>query len=203
VSILRRLSPGELVRSVRNAIFDLRYGGLSGGYRPNPSPGAHGTGATDYSLMPQLFAGKVLPSDVLVDVGCGTGRVLNYWLSQGFRNPIIGLEMLEEVARATRSRLKSYDNVTIVTGDAIDNLPPEGTLYFLFNPFEESILLKFQERLLEVATQPVRIIYFAPVYLNVFRDNQRWTVEEHPVKLPSVGFFEERHKTYAVISSTT
>jgi len=201
VSIFWRLAPKQIVRTFRNLMFDLRYGGFSGGYKSNPSPGAHGTGATDYSLMPQLFDGKVLPSDVLVDVGCGTGRVLNYWLSQGFRNPIIGLEMLEEVASVTRSRLKAYKNVTVVTGDAIDHLPPEGTLYFLFNPFDESVISKFQERLLKVAEQPVRIIYFAPVHLNVFLDNPLWTVEQHSIKLPSAGFFEDRHKTYAVISS--
>lgn len=142
-----------------------------------------------------------MPSDVLVDVGCGTGRVLNYWLSQKYRNRIFGLEMLEKVADATRSRLKAYDNVTIVTGNAIDHLPPEGTLYFLFNPFDEDILSSFQEQLLKIATQPVRIIYYAPVHLNIFVDNPRWTVEQHSIDLPSAGFFEERHRTYAVISS--
>jgi Methyltransferase domain len=201
VSIFWRLAPRQIIRTFRNAIFDLKYGGFSGGYRPNHSPGAHGTGATDYSLMPQFFTGRVSSSDVLVDVGCGTGRVINYWLSQGIHNPIIGLEMLEEVANVTRSRLKGYANVSIVTGDAIDHLPAEGTLYFLFNPFDETVLSRFQERLLKVASQPVRIIYFAPTHLNVFLENPLWKVEQYPVQLPKAGFFEERHKTYAVITS--
>ena len=52
VRFLHKLSPRELKRTCRNAAIDLQYGGFSGGYIRNPAPGAHGTGATDYDIMP-------------------------------------------------------------------------------------------------------------------------------------------------------
>jgi Methyltransferase domain len=192
----------RLRRTARNAAFDLRFGGLSGGYCRNPHPDATGTGATDYALMSQIFGGRIRPDDVLVDVGCGKGRVINWWLAQGVRNPIYGLEMLDEVAEHARRRLKKYRNVTIVTGDAVANLPRGGTLFYLFNPFDTaSSAERFRDRFLDVvdlSRGPI-ILYFAPVQVDVFRLDSRWATEMVDLTLPEVGFFEERHRRLAVI----
>jgi SAM-dependent methyltransferase len=199
--LLRRFR--NLRRTARNAVFDLRYGGFVGGYRPNPSPGANGTGATDYALMPQIFDGRIRPDDVLVDVGCGYGRVINWWLDQGYRNQIIGLEMMPDVAEHARRRLRRHANVTIVTGDATAALPANGTLFFLFNPFEfENLFESFLDRVLGVSqhSRRVQVIYFAPVLAHVAQNDPRWVVEERVVELPAAGNFEERHRRLAIIT---
>ena len=85
-------------------------------------------------------------SDVLVDVGCGKGRVIISGLGRGFTNRIVGLELDEDVAAATRKRLTSYPNVTVLTGDAVENLPEDGTLFYLFNSFEQPIVTRFKAR---------------------------------------------------------
>jgi len=193
----------KLRRTAGNAMIDLRFGGFVGGYQPNPIPGANGTGATDYALMPQIFDGRIKPDDVLVDVGCGYGRVINWWLYRGHQNKIFGLEILPEVAQHLRRRLRKYSQVTILTGDAIANLPPEGTLFFLFNPFGlAEILERFLDRAWEIyRVQPgLRILYFAPVLLDVARSDPRWQTELIPLALPAVGFFEERHRHLAIIT---
>jgi SAM-dependent methyltransferase len=200
VRFLHKLSPRELKRTCRNAAIDLQYGGFSGGYIRNPAPGAHGTGATDYDIMPQLFAGRIRPGDVLVDVGCGKGRVINWWLSQGHQNRIYGLELLPEIAEFTRKRLRKFRNVSIVTGDAIENLPSDGDVFFLFNPFDDRIMPGFIERLWGVAERrDITIVYFAPVYLHLFHSDTRWSVEELDVQLPKAGLFDPRHRRFAVI----
>jgi hypothetical protein len=181
--------------------MDLRFGGFSGGYLRNPAAGAHGTGATDYEIMPQLFQGRIRPDDVLVDVGCGKGRVINWWLSQGLANRIYGLELLTGVAESTRRRLRGYANVTIVTGDAVENLPPDGTLFFLFNPFDDNIMARFVQRLWTLAERKdITVIYFAPVHLEAFRADARWSVEERSIRLPKAGHFEQRHTRFALIT---
>ena len=203
MKLLDRLSPRALSRTCRNAWLDLRFGGFSGGYLRNPAPGANGTGATDYEIMPQLFRGRIGPQDVLVDVGCGKGRVINWWLSQGFANRIYGLEMLTDVAESTRRRLRGHANVTIVTGDAVENLPQDGTLFFLFNPFDDSIMARFVPRLWTLAKHnDITVIYFAPVHLDAFRRDDRWSVEELEIRLPKAGHFEQRHTRFAVITPT-
>jgi len=201
MTFLRKLWPAEILRSCKNALTDFRYGGFSGGYIRNPAPGAHGTGATDYAIMSQLFDGRIHPDDVLVDVGCGRGRVINWWLSQGLANRIYGLEQLRDVGEATRRRLRPYKNVTIIIGDAIDHLPDDGTLFYLFNPFDERIVRRFADRLWRLAEgKRVTVIYFAPVHLDVFKVALCWRIKELEVRVPSAGQFEERHKRFAVIT---
>lgn len=200
---LRKLAPKELMRSVRYALFDMRFGGYSGGHRQNPDPDGYTTNPTEYALMPQIFNGRIRPFDVLVDVGCGAGRVINYWLSLGIKNRIIGLELFEEVAESTRRRLGKYGNVTIVPGDAVANLPADGTLFYMFNPFVEAQVVRFEERLAQLSPlQPqMQLIYYAPVSLSVFRAAGRWNIEEFELAMPQTGKFKERHRHLAVMTA--
>jgi hypothetical protein len=191
-----------VVRLARNVLFDLKYGGFAGGTVEARHKGARATGNTPYELMPHLFKGRIRPDDVLVDVGCGKGRVINWWLENDRSQRIVGLELLEEVAAATKTRLRRYANVTIVPGDAIKNLPEDGTLFFLFNPFDADTLMRFKERLRELcqSNPKRRLLYFAPVHLEVFSEDPDWDVAIHPVEAPPAGKFEERHKRLAEIT---
>jgi hypothetical protein len=50
--------------------------------------GRHTMVHTDYHVLRDIFARvPVTPDDVLVDVGCGEGRVINFWLSRRLTNP--------------------------------------------------------------------------------------------------------------------
>ena len=200
-NFLSKLTPKEILRTCRNALMDLRYGGFSGGYVRNPNPGAHGTGATDYAILSQLFESRIRPDDVLVDVGCGKGRVINWWLNQGLQNRIYGLEQLPAVGQSTFQRLRRFKNVTIIVGDAVDNLPDDGTVFYLFNPFDEQTVERFANRLRNRAERKcITVIYFAPVHINIFRSASCWRVEEVGVRLPSSGRFEARHTTFCIIT---
>src|SRR5688572_19680524 len=57
------------------------------------SDGRHTMVHTDYHVLRDIFARVPFkPDDVLVDIGCGEGRVINFWLSRRVKNPIIGIE---------------------------------------------------------------------------------------------------------------
>lgn len=174
-----------LVDSVRNffleTALDLRYSGrvLYGNQKTRfKRLGANDVYHTDYSAMPLIFANVAIKShDVLVDVGCGKGRVINYWLSQGYQNKIIGLELDPAVAAQTAWQFARWEKVKIVAGDALANLPSEGTVFYFYNPFEWDKVVEFEERLAAMAgDKAITVIYYNPKSLSVFA-NRSWDVQ--------------------------
>jgi SAM-dependent methyltransferase len=175
--------------TVRNYVIDRRYGGWSGG-RVNDAPvdGGLGFTAADYYMLRRLFSPEagieVRPDDVLVDVGCGKGRVLNFWLDQGWTNRIVGVELNPELAEWTRRRLAPWPNVEIVCADATKHVPTDGTIFFLFNPFGERLLRQFKDSLVETfgPAAPITIVYYFALKAHVFAEDPLWRVRPCPVR---------------------
>jgi hypothetical protein len=178
----RFLSSRYGLAKLENLYWDVRFGGLSGRtMRPRfLEVGAYGTRNTSYAPLTVLFGQvQVLDDDVLVDVGCGKGRVLNFWLREGLRNRMFGLEIDPEVAAWVAHRLRRFPNVTIVTGDAVANLPPDASLLYMYNPFDEATMRRFKGRLeaLDGRGRRLVLVYYAPRHVDVFRAGGRWEVE--------------------------
>ena len=176
-ALLRLLEPRHTIaraaRLGRNLILDLKFGRFLGGRQASPYAhlGAHETANSDYRWMDVVFEGQLRPDDVLVDVGCGWGRVINWWLNAGAGLRIVGLELDPEVASAARSRLGKHPRVTILTGDAVANLPADGTLFYMYNPFDAAVMTRFRDRMLSLfrGRRDVRIVYVNHEHLDVFR----------------------------------
>ena len=170
-----------------NVAYDLRFGEILHGDIPTrfSELGAEKSSNISYYALSLIFKGEsIAPEDVLVDVGCGKGRMINWWLSRRLRNQIVGLEIDPEIAAHTRHRLRKYRNVTIVTGDGIENLPGDGTLFFLFNPFQESVVNRFKERILQLPRRDkIRIYYYNCAHADVFENDPRFYVE-YPNLIP-------------------
>jgi hypothetical protein len=164
-----------------NVAYDLRFGEILHGDIPTrfSELGAERSSNISYYALWLIFKGEsIAPEDVLVDVGCGKGRMINWWLSRRLRNQIVGLEIDPEIAAHTRHRLRKYRNVTIVTGDGIENLPADGSLFFLFNPFQESVMSRFQERIFQLPRRDkIRIFYYNCAHADVFENDPRFSVE--------------------------
>ena len=173
------------VNHVQNYLTDRRYGGFAGGVKGSEQwrSGMLGFTSVDYAQLPKIFNGanglEIQKDDVLVDVGCGKGRVINWWLGRGLGNRIHGLELDEEIAGLAAERLAQWPNVSVTSGDAVDHLPPEATILFMFNPFWGHVMERFKERIVEVygETSPIRIVYFMPMFEAVFREDPRFVVE--------------------------
>lgn len=169
---------------METAFLDLRFGGLLRGVKLTPysESGAYATANTSYETVRKLFRGRVRPSDVLVDVGCGKGRVINAWLREGYTNRMIGVDLDADVAAETRARLERFRNVTIVTGDVLANFPEDGTLFYLFNPFNARVLEKFRDRLkmclLNRAAREAAVVYNNCRHLQVFATDSAWQIEQ-------------------------
>jgi SAM-dependent methyltransferase len=173
----------KLARLLRNCLLDLRFGGrfLGGTVKtPFADLGATDTASTDYGAMPLVFAGRLQDSDVVVDVGCGKGRVINWLLSRAHRGRIIGIELDPRIAAGTRSRLHKYRNVTILQGDVLDAFPEDGDVYYLYNPFGREVLRGFKERVERAAAsrrKAVTVLYYNDVHVDVFEKDARWLVQ--------------------------
>lgn len=188
------------VEAVRNRIIDRRYGGNCGGRVLGRlhTEGMFGTTSADYVYLRRLFDPRngvtVHPRDVLVDVGCGKGRVINAWLDMGFENRMFGIELDPDVAAMARHRLAGRRNVEIRTGNALECLPDEATLLFLFNPFSGRVLTEFRDRLEAQFPpgRPLTIVYYMALFVEVFMDRPGWVVERSPARTFHPAFIVRR-----------
>jgi predicted RNA methylase len=169
---------------LRTLWLDLRFGGYAGGSRPTRF---HDRQSTDvhnmsYRAIDDAMSGvDVSERDVLVDVGCGRGRVINYWLARALPGRIVGIELDPNVAARTRHRLRRHSQVEILSGDAVSLTPAEATVCFLFNPFGGAVLRRWHDALLARSTaERLTVIYVHPIHVEVFRASQRWSVRARP-----------------------
>jgi hypothetical protein len=151
-------------------------------------------------VLPHIFADRIHDDDVLVDVGCGKGRVINWWLSLGLRNRIVGIELDPEVASATEKRLRKFDNVEIVNADATMAVPDEATLLYMYSPFDQGSMHRFKADLeRRFRRRGITALYWNPEYVEVFRDDPQWATHMiglHDVPDPRIG---GTHARYAVL----
>jgi SAM-dependent methyltransferase len=153
---------------------DLRHGEWLG--RP-PVVGA-GTTNSDHRVLAQVFDGRVRDRDVLVDLGCGRGRVLSTWLRAYPGRRIIGVEIDPKLASRTGRRFAGRADCLVVQGDAVTALPPEGTLFYMFNPFDRPTVERLRDALEARAPSdpPLRILYSNPRHADLFERRPGWTV---------------------------
>lgn len=165
-------------RVVYNAAVDLRVGRPLTGATHSAGYSTKGTKNSDYLALDRILAGRVEYDDALVDVGCGKGRLIRYW-RQRYDNPVVGIEPDPQIAARTRRRLRRHHDVTIITGNAVDCLPPEGTLYYLHDPFPADVVQQFADRLAAIAKSgaPILVLYSNCQHLAPFLDNPDWSVE--------------------------
>ena len=170
----------RLRRLARNIAFDLRYGAFLGGEIGTryADAGARNVANSDYAALPHLFDQLIDDDDVLVDVGCGKGRVLNWWLRFYPRNRLIGIELDGRVARRTQHRLRRYPQVAVHSGNILDVFPVEGTLFYLFNPFDGGVMRQFLEvffrRRPQGLLKPRKILYYNCVCIDLFASDGRF-----------------------------
>lgn len=128
-------------------------------------PGSSVIQATDPRVLDVIFKRvPIEPDDVLVDLGCGDGDVIAFWLALGIKNAIVGIELDQPTAASTAARFAGNDQVTIIEGDATLG-EPGGTLFYMFNPFRGEQMMRLEGNL---RAQPARVIYNAWHDLEIF-----------------------------------
>lgn len=162
-------------RIIRNLMLDLKYGQILGSSFITSRKSTN----SDYLVLSKIFESQVGENDVLVDLGCGYGRVINWWLSNYPKHKMIGIEWEQTIADRTKVRLSKYKNVTIVRGDVIKNIPQEGTLFYFYNPFEKNVVEELKNRILEKkrGSKTMKLLYYNCKHISVFENDPNWQVE--------------------------
>lgn len=184
---------------LRTLWIDFSFGGYAGGRVESRFShlGAKAVQNLPYRVIKDVFDAIAVGNDeVLVDVGCGRGRVLNWWLHMGLRNRLIGIELDPQVAAQVTKRLQRYPNVKILAGDAVDLTPADTTIAFLFNPFDGHVVQKWHDALLARTTSTrLTIIYVNCIHLDVFERSGRWhisSIEKHPADVSEIAVIRRR-----------
>lgn len=109
-----------------------------------------------------------------VDIGCGMGRPCFVAESYGYKN-ITGIDLdLELINEAklnlTRRLLKNKTSkIDFIHVNATEyNYKNEPTVYFLFNPFNESVLKNVLAKIIDQTQSETWFVYMNPVYSKTF-----------------------------------
>ena len=111
----------RICHALKNTLIDIRTGKPLYKRKKASRPWHSDTTSTDYSLMPFFFASIINKDDILVDVGCGQGRVINWLLLTGYTNKIYGIEYEFDIAEGARKRFLKHPNVVIISGDVLES----------------------------------------------------------------------------------
>jgi len=130
----------------------------------------------DYQLLRRYIEPvQVGPDDVLIDIGCGMGRVLCIFSRKGVRK-CIGIEFSGELARIAERNAHSlrgrHAPIEIRIGDAVEADYSEGTIFWIYNPFGEQTMHVVLSRIgesLSRSPRRIQIVYVNPVCETVFR----------------------------------
>lgn len=124
--------------------------------------GAHEPTPTPYWILRDLLGGLDLKrGDHLLDVGCGAGRVLAYAAATQLPCRVTGVEFDGRLAARAASWADGRDGLEVVAGSALD-IPLEAyTHFYLFNPFDQVLLVEFLDRLEAQACRPITLVHMS------------------------------------------
>jgi SAM-dependent methyltransferase len=188
---------GSRLKNPLDWFWDLRFGIKTFGYHPAEG---HESGARWYlhfvpSVYDDLFrafrAVGLNRDDVFVDVGSGLGRAVFAAAHAGVQKAtgieyVAGLHAAAERNRHTCRLDRSC--IAFHCGDALDIDISAATVLFLFHPFGANTMAPFLEKLRHdrqaaKVTHAVRIIYYNPVFPDVFAASG-WLNEQQ--RLPEI-----------------
>lgn len=195
---------GDIVGSQPDVQRDLAVCGCSlvpGEKNSHAAEGAHDPTPTPYFVLEDLLGGLGLTeADHLLDVGCGTGRVLAYAVWAGLPGQVTGVELDARLVARAAAWSAHYDNIHVVCGSVL-GLPLEPySCFYLFNPFDTPVLRAFLDKLECEVVRPVTLVHMSdngewPAYLG----RSGWALlREGAFDLPAEGERDECPQHFSV-----
>ena len=152
---------------------------------------------TPYSVLERLaVSGLIGRKDVLLDYGCGKGRV-GFFLSFRTKAKTIGIEYDERIyldALENRKTAKAKADFVLTSAEAYA-LPPQVSRCYFFNPFSVEILRTTMARILESYYEAPRQLFLFFYYPTDEYVAYLMTVEELEFydEIPCDDLFEGRN----------
>ena len=124
--------------------------------------GAHESTPTPYFVLDELFSHLAFSEGSrLLDVGCGTGRVLAYFASRGFSGAAVGIELDGDLVMRASSWIGRFPRLSVRCANVLDEPLGAYTHIYLFNPFDTPVLARFLDKIEEEIAHPVTVIHMS------------------------------------------
>ena len=141
------------------------------------APGAFPVQSISYIYLKELIKElKYNATDVFVDVGCAWGRLIGYLNIKTKIGTFVGVELNKDVAAFAQNIFCDDDHITIISGDICENIPPNGTIFYLFNPFDAVTLINFLDKIEKLIDHKIQLLYLHPIYKNVLERREKWVL---------------------------
>lgn len=140
-------------------------------YRPSSS--RIGYNPVKWRVLREIFGSTLIDrNDVLLDYGCGKGRVI-VWTGARFPlRRIIGVELDQELHALANTNIRNWkgqlrcSDIALIHGDATElDVPDDVTIIFLYNPFLDDVFNKVIAKVGQSLTRkprPLRVFYIHP-----------------------------------------
>jgi hypothetical protein len=128
----------------------------------------------------------MMPDDaVLLDLGCGKGRVLMVAAGFAFREAR-GVEFARELCDVARKNCDAYARASgtrtrleVVEADVLDYaIRPDENVFFFFNPFDDVMMRRIVDNIaasVEAAPRKVLILYYNPRFESAVEQQERFS----------------------------
>ena len=124
--------------------------------------GAHDPTPTPYFVLQQLFEHFSFDDrSHLLDVGCNTGRVLAHFLREGYPGRATGVELDPQLAQVAQSWVAGHPNLRVLQDNVLGLDLSEYTDFYLFNPFDASVLVQFIEAVEAQVEHPATVVHMS------------------------------------------
>lgn len=193
----------EIIRAIEDQWMDRELGiSTCYGYDHKQDPSLYSDentyAPTCYHHLNVMFDFlKLAPEDVLVDIGCGKGRVVLFAATRSLKK-VIGIELREVMMSAAKmnlDRLKiKQTEVEIIHDDAATLDYQEGTVFFMYDPFGYKTFRQVISRLKEsVTNRPrfVRLVYFNPRYKD-YLNAEEWLIPQGEIGRTRIFVWETK-----------
>lgn len=125
---------------------------------------------TSYAVLERLAkSGYVGKDDILIDYGCGKGRV-SFYMNHAVGCDSVGIEYDPALCAAADENLSGYTarrgKVSFKCVSAEDYLPGNETCFYFFNPFSEKILRSVLGRIYEsyyTSPRSMKLFFYFPL----------------------------------------
>lgn len=164
----------------------------------------YGYDPTPYSVLCRLAeSGYIRKEDVLVDFGCGKGRV-SFYLNHTLGCRVIGIDCNAKRLRAAAENLRRYGNgadITFTLARAEEYTITEGNCFYFFNPFSGDVFQKVLSNIKayqDSSLIPVRIFFYYPTseYRFYFEREKRLLLTD---EIDCTGLFSNDKSVYRIL----